>query len=83
MTLAYHAKLDEEKWEAAARKLQERLGKLPGVTGSSVGIIGRSKNQKIILDRDFVLERLEVDGKTFLYKQVCSVSLVSRCEVMR
>jgi len=69
VTLAYHSKL-EDAWTEAARKLQERLNKLPHAEGSTVGIIGRSKNQKVVLDRDFVLEKMDVDGKTFHYKQV-------------
>lgn len=60
ITLIYHKKLDEE-WELAARTLQQQLG---------FPILGRSRKQKIVLDRDHVTERLEIDGKTYQYKQV-------------
>ncbi|MDO5059394.1 MAG: tRNA (uridine(54)-C5)-methyltransferase TrmA [Neisseria sp.] len=60
VTLIYHKKLDEA-WEAAARVLQEKLG---------IFIIGRSRGQKIVLQQDFVTERLNVHGKTFAYRQI-------------
>lgn len=69
VTLAYHSKMEED-WMEAARLLHARLNNLPHAQGSSIGLIGRAKNQKITLDRDFVLEKFEVDGKTFVYKQV-------------
>jgi tRNA (uracil-5-)-methyltransferase len=52
--------LDAE-WEAEARALQVRL---------KVGIIGRSRKQKLVLDRDYVTERLCVDGREYSYQQV-------------
>jgi tRNA (uracil-5-)-methyltransferase len=60
VTLIYHRKLDET-WEAAARALAAQLG---------VMIIGRSLKQKIVLDRDWVLEALEVDGRRLTYQQI-------------
>ena len=47
-------------WEAAARRLAAELG---------IGLIGRSKGQKIVLDRDWVLEQLEVEGRQLRYQQ--------------
>ncbi len=60
ITLIYHKKLDES-WEAEARKLQERIG---------FPIIGRSRKQKLVLERDHVTEVLTVDGKQFSYRQI-------------
>lgn len=60
ITLIYHTALNAE-WETAARALKTQLG---------VDIIGRSRKQKILLDRDHVIENLKVNGKTFSYQQV-------------
>jgi tRNA (uracil-5-)-methyltransferase len=59
VSLIYHRRLDEE-WEAVARTLASEL---------NIQIIGRSKKQKLVLDRDYVVENLPVDGETFIYKQ--------------
>lgn len=59
LTLIYHRKLDAD-WEAAARALSAALG---------VAIIGRSKGQKVVLERDWVNETLEVDGRQLRYRQ--------------
>lgn len=60
ITLLYHKKLDDE-WQSAAGALQQHIG---------VAIIGRSRKQKIILERDYVLERLQIDNKDYHYRQV-------------
>lgn len=60
ITLIYHKPLGED-WEAEARGLKERIG---------FDIIGRSRKQKIVMDRDFVIERLQVNGKPYSYQQV-------------
>lgn len=60
VSLIYHRPLDAQ-WEALARQLQVDLG---------VSIIGRSRKQRLVLDREFVFERLTVDGQTLTYKQV-------------
>lgn len=60
ITLIYHKKLDDV-WQQAAKDLQNTLG---------FPIIGRSLKQKVVLERDFVNERLEVDGQHFVYKQI-------------
>ncbi|WP_107687851.1 tRNA (uridine(54)-C5)-methyltransferase TrmA [Neisseria wadsworthii] len=59
VSLIYHKKLDEQ-WQAAAKVLQNKLG---------IFIIGRSRGQKIVLSQDFVTEKLNVGGKTFVYRQ--------------
>jgi tRNA (uracil-5-)-methyltransferase len=73
VTLIYHRPLDEE-WEAAARELQARLG---------VMIIGRSRKQRLVLDRDHVWERLEVDGRAFVYQQVENSFAQPNAEICR
>lgn len=60
ISLIYHRKLDEE-WTLAARNLQTKLG---------IFVIGRSKGQKLVLDQDFIIERLNVAGKQFRYQQI-------------
>jgi tRNA (uracil-5-)-methyltransferase len=60
ITLIYHRPLDSE-WEAEARALQQQLG---------AGIIGRSRKQKVVLDKDYVTEQLNVDGRQYSYQQV-------------
>ncbi|MGJ8514452.1 tRNA (uridine(54)-C5)-methyltransferase TrmA [Carnimonas bestiolae] len=60
VTLIYHRPLDDE-WEREARALEQQLG---------IAIIGRSRKQRLVLTRDYVTERLHVDGTTFAYQQV-------------
>ena len=60
ITLIYHRKLDEQ-WQEQALALQKTLG---------FPIIGRSLKQKIILERDYVTEHLDVDGQHYRYKQI-------------
>ncbi|WP_347332850.1 tRNA (uridine(54)-C5)-methyltransferase TrmA [Marinimicrobium locisalis] len=60
VTLLYHKPLNDE-WEAAARSLQEAL---------NIRLIGRSRKQKVVLDRDYVIEQLQVGGREFQYQQV-------------
>jgi tRNA (uracil-5-)-methyltransferase len=60
ITLIYHRRLDEQ-WEAAARALAGEL---------QVQLIGRSRGQKIVLDRDWVLEEFELDGRRLRYQQI-------------
>ncbi|MCK2094353.1 tRNA (uridine(54)-C5)-methyltransferase TrmA [Thauera aromatica] len=60
VSLVYHRPLDEA-WEAAARTLAAAL---------DIQLIGRSRKQKIVLERDWVQEVLEVDGARLRYQQV-------------
>ncbi len=60
ITLIYHKALDDA-WETAARDLQTRLG---------VPIIGRSRKQKIVLQRDYVEETLQVANRDYHYRQM-------------
>ena len=47
VTLIYHKPLGSD-WEFAAREVKERLG---------IDIIGRSRKQRILLDKDYIIER--------------------------
>ena len=59
LTLIYHKPLNDE-WREAASRLREQIG---------VDIIGRSRGQKIPLDRDWVQETLHVNGRDWFYRQ--------------
>jgi tRNA (uracil-5-)-methyltransferase len=59
ITLIYHKPLNEE-WIAAILPIKDALG---------VNIIGRSRKQKIVLNRDYVDETLHVDGQAYHYRQ--------------
>lgn len=60
ITLVYHKPLDEE-WISAATDLRKQL---------NVEIIGRSRKQKILLERDHIIECLKVNGHEYRYQQV-------------
>ena len=60
ITLIYHRPLDEQ-WEVEARALQTEL---------DVAIIGRSRKQKLVLDRDYVTEVLQLHDRQYSYQQV-------------
>lgn len=60
VTLIYHKALNEE-WEQAARSLQETLG---------IQLMGRSRKQKVVLEKDWVLETLTVNGQALHYQQI-------------
>lgn len=60
VTLVYHRKL-EDAWVSAAQDLAEQLG---------IQIIGRSRKQRIVLDRDYVTECLVVNGRKYHYRQI-------------
>jgi len=64
VSLLYHRPLGDD-WTLEASALKERLSKT-----FSVNIIGRARKQKIVLDQDFVIEKLLVNGKELVYKQV-------------
>jgi len=64
ISMLYHKPL-EPAWESAAKTLKEELS-----TIAPVDIIGRAKKQKIILDKDFVMESLQVGNNKYIYQQV-------------
>ena len=65
ISLLYHRQLDEN-WEQAARELKTKLE----VHFPKVNIIGRARKQKLIINDDFVIERLPVNGKEFIFKHI-------------
>ena len=73
ITLIYHRRLDEA-WETAARALATELGVL---------LIGRSRGQKVVLDRDWVLEEFELDGRHLRFQQIEASFSQSNGEVNR
>ncbi|MFW3613946.1 tRNA (uridine(54)-C5)-methyltransferase TrmA [Billgrantia antri] len=73
VTLVYHRPLDAT-WEEEARRLQRRL---------DIMIIGRSRKQRLVLERDHVWERLEVEGRTFHYQQVENSFTQPNAEICR
>lgn len=60
ITLLYHRPLDDA-WERQARTLAGVLG---------AGIIGRSRKQKIVLERDYICETLRVNDRNYHYRQM-------------
>ena len=60
VTLCYHRPIDEQ-WDVAAQRLAEQLDIL---------LIGRSRGRRRVLERDFVVEQLQVDGRTWRYQQI-------------
>lgn len=65
ITLLYHKQLTEA-WEPAARELRETLRAEFG----EVDVVGRAHKQKIVLEREYVLEQLQVADRTLEYMQV-------------
>ncbi|MGY3928540.1 tRNA (uridine(54)-C5)-methyltransferase TrmA [Aeromonas simiae] len=65
VSLLYHRKLDEQ-WQAAAEALRADLRQ----QGFDLQLIGRAHKQKICLEQDFVDEALEVEGRSYIYRQV-------------
>ncbi len=60
LTLIYHRPLPEG-WHAAAEALAERFG---------VSVIGRAKRVKEVIGRDWIEERVDLEDRTWCYKQV-------------
>jgi tRNA (uracil-5-)-methyltransferase len=64
VSLLYHRQLSDE-WIQEATALKVKLSEQ-----FNINIIGRAKKQKVVLDREFVVEELCVAGKKLKYKQV-------------
>lgn len=60
VTLVYHKPLDAI-WADTARALAAELG---------IPLIGRSRGQKVVLERDWVLESFTVDERRLIYRQI-------------
>lgn len=63
ITLIYHKKLDSI-WMEQTKILQENLSKKLNLI---IHIIGRSKGQKIVLNKDFISDEIELDSKKIAY----------------
>jgi tRNA (uracil-5-)-methyltransferase len=68
VSLIYKKQLPENWAELAVTLKQTLLAKLPA--GQQLDFIGRARKQKVLVDRDFVLEQLTVDQRQLIYKQV-------------
>lgn len=62
VTLIYRRKLDDQAWLPAAQTLRDAL--------PIDHIIGRSRKQKLLLEQDFVIERLEADNQAWWFQQI-------------
>ena len=60
ITLIYHRVLDDA-WQAAATALATEL---------QVQLIGRSRGQKVVVGRDWLLEEFDLDGRRLRYQQI-------------
>lgn len=65
VSFLYHKQLNNE-WIEEAKALKERLIK----QGFKINFIGRARKQKVVLDQEFVIEKLNVNDKEYTYKQV-------------
>ncbi|NAX39385.1 tRNA (uridine(54)-C5)-methyltransferase TrmA, partial [Vibrio sp. V26_P1S5P106] len=65
VSLLYHRQLDEA-WTIEANKLKQQLND----EGFNLNLIGRARKMKIVLDREYVIEKLHVNGQPYLYQQV-------------
>jgi tRNA (uracil-5-)-methyltransferase len=84
ITMIYHKPIDE-RWAKAAEPLAKSLG---------VSLIGRSRKVRLVVGRDYVVERLAVLGEEFAYRQtegsfsqpnamVCQKMLTFACEATK
>jgi len=64
ISLLYHKPLTPE-WEESALALKHELSSI-----APVDIIGRAKKQKVVLNKDYVMESLQVGNKRYVYQQV-------------
>ncbi len=64
VSLLYHRQLGDA-WTAEAKALKAKLAEQ-----FNINIIGRAKKQKVVIDREFVVEELTVAGKKLKYQQV-------------
>ena len=64
ISLLYHKPLNEE-WQNQAETLQDKLRE-----SFNVSLIGRARKQKIVLDKDFVIETLPIANTQFVFKHV-------------
>jgi len=58
VTLIYHKKLDES-WEKEAKELQDKF---------NINIIGRARKQKVVLNKEYIIEKINIKDKLYSYK---------------
>lgn len=58
VTLIYHKKLDGN-WSLKAKELAKEL---------NISIIGRSRGQKVVIDREYINEKLKINDTIFKYR---------------
>ncbi len=66
ISMLYHKPLDDS-WEEAAKQLKKTLSP---IAIAPINLIGRAKKQKMIVDKDYVMETLRVGKNTYIYQQV-------------
>ena len=59
ITLVYHRPLDDA-WKTHAERIARQLG---------AQIVGRSRKQKVVIDKDYIEERLPLAGREWRYRQ--------------
>ncbi|MFC3093616.1 tRNA (uridine(54)-C5)-methyltransferase TrmA [Alteromonas sediminis] len=64
ISMLYHKPLDDE-WTSAAEKLQSELRQ-----EFQVSLIGRARKQKIVLDRDYIVESLPIAGRSYSFMHI-------------
>jgi tRNA (uracil-5-)-methyltransferase len=64
VSLLYHKALDET-WTVEMQQIRSVLRKT-----YNIDIIGRAKKQKIILDKDYIVEKLQINQRNFTFKQI-------------
>ncbi|MCL1077166.1 tRNA (uridine(54)-C5)-methyltransferase TrmA [Parashewanella spongiae] len=64
ISLLYHRQLDDD-WLQQAQQLKQRLS-----NQFNINLIGRARKMKHCLDRDYVVESLQVNDKQYTYQQV-------------
>lgn len=64
VTLVYHKPLDDN-WIEEARSLLTELR-----ADFKIDLVGRSRKQKVLLDREFIVESLPVNNREYKFKQI-------------
>ncbi|WJG11244.1 tRNA (uridine(54)-C5)-methyltransferase TrmA [Aliiglaciecola sp. LCG003] len=64
VSLLYHKPLDEN-WQAQIEAILNVLREK-----YVIDIVGRARKQKMLMDKDFVTEKLLIKGKTYTFKQI-------------
>ncbi|WP_372882225.1 tRNA (uridine(54)-C5)-methyltransferase TrmA [Psychromonas sp.] len=64
VSLLYHKQLDDS-WLAEVQRIKAILSEQ-----FDINFIGRAKKQKLLVDSDYVVEELQVDGNKLIYQQI-------------